>query len=109
MRARVPSSLGRVNLDPEFGTSATIWPRELGTDNVPPRNSTDMAEKLRAAGVSAKAIIVEGVGHGRAHPIVRGAAPSAKAIIVEEGHGWGDKMAKSTEQSVAFFDEHLKK
>jgi acetyl esterase/lipase len=75
---------------------------------VPPRNSTDMAEKLRASGVSAKAIVVEGVGHGRAHPIVRGAAPSAKAIRVEEGHGWGEKMATSLEQSVAFFDEHLK-
>src|SRR5215831_20676372 len=54
---------------------------------VPPRNSTDMAEKLRAAGVSAKAVIVEG-----------------------EGHGWdGEKWTKSIEQAVAFFDEHLKK
>jgi dipeptidyl aminopeptidase/acylaminoacyl peptidase len=46
-----------------------------------------MAEKLRAAGVSAKAVVVEGEGHGRD----------------------GEKWAKSMEQSVAFFDEHLKK
>ena len=55
---------------------------------VPPRDSTDMAEKLRAAGVSAKAVIVEGVGHG----------------------WWeGEKQAKSIERAVAFFDKHLKK
>jgi dipeptidyl aminopeptidase/acylaminoacyl peptidase len=46
-----------------------------------------MAEKLQAAGVSAKAVIVEG-----------------------EGHGWdGERWAKSMEQAVAFFDKHLKK
>jgi dipeptidyl aminopeptidase/acylaminoacyl peptidase len=56
---------------------------------VPPRNSTDMAEKLRAAGVSAKAVVVEGEGHGSAD--------------------WAEKWAKSIEQAVAFFDEHLKK
>lgn len=56
---------------------------------VPPRNSTDMAEKLRAAGVSAKAVLVEGEGHGSAD--------------------WVEKWAKSIEQAVAFFDEHLKK
>ena len=48
-----------------------------------------MAEKLRAAGVSAKAVVVEGEGHGSAD--------------------WAEKWAKSIEQAVAFFDEHLKK
>jgi acetyl esterase/lipase len=56
---------------------------------VPPRNSTDMAEKLQAAGVSAKAVIVEGEGHGSAD--------------------WAEKWAKSIELAVAFFDKHLKK
>ena len=56
---------------------------------VPPRDSIDMAEKLRTAGVSAKAVIVEGEGHGSAD--------------------WAEKWAKSIEQSVSFFDEHLKK
>ena len=55
---------------------------------VPPRDSTDMAEKLQAAGVSAKVVIVEGVGHG----------------------WWeGEKQTKSIERAVAFFDQHLKK
>src|SRR5262245_24976974 len=55
---------------------------------VPPRDSTDMAEKLQAAGVSATAVIVEGVGHG----------------------WWdGDKQTKSIDRAVVFFDEHLKK
>src|SRR5262249_49481438 len=54
----------------------------------PPRDSTDMAKKLQAAGISAKAVIVEGVGHG----------------------WWkGEKQTKSIEQAVAFFDKHLKK
>src|SRR5262249_48591 len=56
---------------------------------VPPRNSTDMAEKLRAAGVSAKAVVIKGEGHGSAD--------------------WAEKGAKSTEQAAAFFGEHLKK
>ena len=56
---------------------------------VPPQDSIDMAEKLRAAGVSAKAVIVEGEGHGSAD--------------------WIEKWAKSVEQAVAFFDAHLKK
>jgi dipeptidyl aminopeptidase/acylaminoacyl peptidase len=56
---------------------------------VPPRNSTDMAEKLQAAGVSGKAVVVEGEGHGSAD--------------------WIEKWAKSIEKAVAFFDEHLKK
>jgi acetyl esterase/lipase len=56
---------------------------------VPPRNSIDMAKKLRAAGVSAKAVIVEGEGHGSAD--------------------WVEKWAKSIGQAVAFFDQHLKK
>ena len=62
-----------------------------GTEDklVPPRDSIDMAEKLRAAGVSAKAVIVEGEGHGSAD--------------------WVEKWAKSVEQAVAFFDAHLKK
>jgi acetyl esterase/lipase len=55
---------------------------------VPPRDSTDMAKKLQTAGVSAKAVIVEGVGHG----------------------WWeGEKQTKSIEQALAFFDKHLKK
>ena len=56
---------------------------------VPPQDSIDMAEKLRAAGVSAKAVIVEGEGHGSAD--------------------WVERWAKSVEQAVAFFDAHLKK
>ena len=48
-----------------------------------------MAEKLRAAGVSAKAVIIEGEGYGSAD--------------------WAEKWAKFIEQAVAFFDEHLKK
>jgi acetyl esterase/lipase len=55
---------------------------------VPPQDSTDMAEKLRDAGMSAMAVIVEGVGHGSAD--------------------WGDKWAKHVEQAVDFFDKHLK-
>lgn len=55
---------------------------------VPPEDSTDMAKKLQAAGVSAKAVIVEGAGHG----------------------WWdGENQTKSIQQAVAFFDEHLKK
>jgi len=55
---------------------------------VPLQDSTDMAEKLQAAGVSAKVVIVEGVGHG----------------------WWeGEKQTKSIEQAVEFFDAHLKK
>lgn len=56
---------------------------------VPPRDAIDMAKKLRAAGVSAKAVIVEGKGHGSAD--------------------WIEKWDKSIEQAVVFFDEHLKK
>jgi acetyl esterase/lipase len=55
---------------------------------VPPQDSMDMAEKLLASGVSAKAVIVEGEGHGSAD--------------------WIDKWAKSVEQAVTFFDTHLK-
>ena len=55
---------------------------------VPPRDSTDMVEKLQAVGVSAEAVIVEGVGHG----------------------WWkGEKQTKALERAVAFFDKHLKK
>jgi dipeptidyl aminopeptidase/acylaminoacyl peptidase len=47
-----------------------------------------MADKLRAAEVSATAVIVEGVGHG----------------------WWeGEKQTKSIERAVDFFDRHLKK
>src|SRR5262245_55159109 len=62
-----------------------------GTEDklVPPRDSIDMAEKLRTAGVSAKAVIVEGEGHSSAD--------------------WVEKWAKSVEQAVDFFDAHLKK
>lgn len=56
---------------------------------VPPQDSIDMAEKLRAAGASAKAVIVKGEGHGSAD--------------------WIEKWAKSVEQAVDFFDAHLKK
>lgn len=55
---------------------------------VPSQDSIDMAKKLQTAGVSAKAVIVEGVGHGSAD--------------------WGDKWAKYVEQAVEFFDDHLK-
>ena len=55
---------------------------------VPPHDSTDMAEKLRAAEVSATAVIVEDVGHG----------------------WWeGEKQTKSIELAVDFFDKQLKK
>lgn len=56
---------------------------------VPSQDSIDMADKLRAAGVSAKAVIVEGEGHGSAD--------------------WIDKWAKYIDQAVMFLDEHLKK
>jgi acetyl esterase/lipase len=56
---------------------------------VPPRDSIDMAERLRAAGVPARAVIVDGEGHGSGD--------------------WVEKWAKSVEQAVAFFDTHLKK
>jgi len=56
---------------------------------VPPDDSIDMARKLQAAGVSAKAVIVEGEGHGTGD--------------------WVEKWAKSVEQAVTFFDAHLKK
>lgn len=56
---------------------------------VPPRDATDMAEKLRTAGVSATSVIVEGAGHGSGD--------------------WIQKWAKPIEQAVAFFDEHLKR
>lgn len=56
---------------------------------VPPRDSIDMAERLRAAGVPARAVIVDGEGHGSGD--------------------WVQKWAKSVEQAVAFFDTHLKK
>ncbi len=60
-----------------------------GTEDtlVSPRHSEALAEKLRAAGVSAKVVLLQG-----------------------EGHGWrGDKLLQSVEQMVAFFDEQLKK
>ena len=54
---------------------------------VRPRQSKVMCEKLQAAGGTAKCVILEG-----------------------EGHGWaGDKLKQSVEQTVAFFDENLKK
>lgn len=56
---------------------------------VPRRDSIDMAEKLQAAGVSAKSVIVEGEGHGSGD--------------------WIEKWSDSIEQAVSFFDVHLKK
>lgn len=56
---------------------------------VPPQDSIDMAEALRAAGVSAEAVIVKGEGHGSGD--------------------WVEKWAKSVDQAVSFFDAHLKK
>lgn len=56
---------------------------------VPPENSADMAEKLRAAGASARVVSVEGEGHGSGD--------------------WIDKWATHVDQAVAFFDKHLKK
>jgi acetyl esterase/lipase len=54
---------------------------------VAPRHSKTMAEKLTAAGTSAKAVILEG-----------------------EGHGWGgEKLKQTIDQTIAFFDENLKK
>jgi acetyl esterase/lipase len=54
---------------------------------VAPRHSKVMCEKLQAAGGKAKCVILEG-----------------------EGHGWrGDKLKESVDQTIAFFDECLKK
>jgi acetyl esterase/lipase len=54
---------------------------------VAPRHSKVMCEKLQAAGGTAKLVIMEG-----------------------EGHGWaGDKLKQTVDQTVAFFDENLKK
>jgi acetyl esterase/lipase len=54
---------------------------------VPLEQSKVLAEKLRALGVSANVVVVEG-----------------------EGHGWkGEKLKSSLEKMVAFLDEHLKK
>lgn len=54
---------------------------------VSPRQSHVLADKLKEAGVSAKVVIVEG-----------------------EGHGWrGEKLVQTLEQTMAFFDEQLKK
>jgi len=62
-----------------------------GTEDnlVPPQDSIEMAEKLRAAGASAKAVIVKGEGHGSAD--------------------WVEKWSESVDQAVDFFDAHLKK
>ncbi|HXG11315.1 MAG TPA: alpha/beta hydrolase [Gemmataceae bacterium] len=60
-----------------------------GTEDklVRPQQSQWLAEKLQAAGVSARVVLVEG-----------------------EGHGWaGEKLLKSLEEMLAFFDERLKK
>ena len=56
---------------------------------VPPQDSPDMAETLRAAGASAKAVVVKGEGDGSGD--------------------WVEKWAKSIEQAATFLDEHLKK
>ena len=56
---------------------------------VPPQDSIELAEKLRAAGASAKAVIVKGEGHGSAD--------------------WVEKWSESVDQAVDFFDAHLKK
>jgi acetyl esterase/lipase len=54
---------------------------------VAPRHSKEMCEKLKAAGGSAKVIILEG-----------------------EGHGWaGEKRRHTVDQTITFFDETLKK
>ena len=54
---------------------------------VSPRQSQALADKLKEAGVSAKVIILQG-----------------------EGHGWrGEKLVQTLEQTLAFFDEQLKK
>jgi acetyl esterase/lipase len=54
---------------------------------VAPRHSKVMCEKLQATGGKAKCVILEG-----------------------EGHGWrGDKLKDSVDQTIAFFDECLKK
>jgi acetyl esterase/lipase len=51
------------------------------------RHSRILADKLQAVGVAAKVVAMEG-----------------------EGHGWrGDKLRQSIDQTLAFFDEHLKK
>lgn len=55
---------------------------------VPSKNSTLMADKLKAVGVSAKAVIVEGKGHGSGD--------------------WIDNWAVNVEQAVNFFELHLK-
>lgn len=56
---------------------------------VPPTDSVDMAKMLEAAGVSVKAVIVEGEGHGSGD--------------------WLEKWTKQVEHAVDFFDMHLKK
>jgi acetyl esterase/lipase len=54
---------------------------------VPPSQSQEMADKLRAAGVSARVVLLEGEGHGLR----------------------GDKLRTGIAEMVAFFDEHLKR
>lgn len=54
---------------------------------VRPRQSQALADKLKEAGVPAKVVILEG-----------------------EGHGWrGEKLVQTLEQTLAFFEEQLKK